>query len=261
MKDMLVTKSKMLDRAINSMLVFKKPSLFNARGENWKKHRELASPAFSDESLKKILETQMRNITLNLTQKWKELKKETEIDVSKEMKLFSFDVITSAGFGVELKSVQKNDDTFVKLVDKNFNFILFQSIFGRALISIPLVFKKYWDVSKFFARFLTATKAVKLWRSFLAKTVESRRSEVKELGNKFNKNDLLSRLMVAVDDEYKQFDDEELMANCGTFMSAGMVGNLRISNLPFCRIPHPQHLLMLCTSWQCIQINKKKLKK
>lgn len=234
MKEILVTKNKKLARAADALVAFKKQSLFSSHGKVWKKHRELASPAFSDTNLKKVFETSVREVIFQLRDKWKStIKEETEINVTKEMKRFTFDVISSAGFGVEMKALEKSDDTYIDLIDNAFYIGLLHSLWGK-IINLPLVFKKYWNVSQQLVQLMK--KALYRWKSFLQETVESRREESEKLGSKFNKHDLLSRLMTAVDEQYQQFDNEELLANCHAFMSAGMVCHFGKTKFTF-RIP------------------------
>lgn len=125
----------------------KKPSIIEADGELWKKHRELATPAFSDVNLKRIFENLFPQKAQILKEKWmKKLENKSEIDIniSMECKRLTFDVIASAGFGVETGCLL-NDSDFPALVDKLLTRALLFLILGK-LAKLPLIFKKYWDV-------------------------------------------------------------------------------------------------------------------
>jgi cytochrome P450 len=71
-------------------------------------------------------------------------------------------------------------------------------------------------------------QAQKQWTEFLEQTVSARREEVKRLGDKFQRNDLLSRLMTASDDKYKSFDDQEVLSDSSVFMMAGTFTEQRV---------------------------------
>lgn len=99
--------------------------------------------------MKKIFESFVRNLTNVLKDKWEKQVdngKQVEIDVTMEMKRLTFDVITSAGFGVELDCLKNSDDRLASVVDKVFSLVMIGVTLGN-LARIPLIFKKYWDVS------------------------------------------------------------------------------------------------------------------
>lgn len=192
---------------------YSKPDMFISDGKIWRRHRELASPAFSDKNLKFIFEDHVQKITTVMKEKLMKYlgdKKSVEVNFSDESKLLTFDVITTAGFGRELDVLKNSDTTFTQILEKLFFLRGLTVFFGNIIrLFLPLVPSYMHAVNK--------------WMNFVSETVTKRRDEVKLKGSKFHKNDLLSLLMTAQHDEYIAFDDEELKADISLFMAAGMV--------------------------------------
>lgn len=88
------------------------PNVFTSMvNEHWHRLRKLISPAFSDKSLYAIFETSMQSQADVLVEKWmREVEAAGErgalVNVSDDMAYYAMDVITSAGFGEDVRAVK-----------------------------------------------------------------------------------------------------------------------------------------------------------
>jgi cytochrome P450 len=215
-KQILVTDWKKYGRdpVLQQNSLFKKVSLFGLNpGDEWKRHRSLLSPSFSNINLKKEFETSIDKITNNLMEHWSKFAdKNGEIDASQDFGALTLDAIGISGFGKEFKSIENQDKKYTNLIDQLFKSLIFGAILPKFVLSLPIPFlKKIFDSRE-------------SWKVYLRDIVEVRKNELEKSdkeGYSFEKTDLLSKMMKSPIKEENPFDDDELLAEINTFVAAG----------------------------------------
>jgi cytochrome P450 len=87
------------------------PNIVATEGPEWKRHRELANPAFSDANIRLVADATAR-LSNNLCTLWKnKLSNYNSITVSVDpfMRDITMGVISEAGFGVKIENVLEED--------------------------------------------------------------------------------------------------------------------------------------------------------
>jgi cytochrome P450 len=206
----LVTKSKRFQKSPEishvASSLFGDTNVFSSTGgEEWKKHRTLSNPAFSDSNLISIFSSHIiPEIQIFKNYVKENISKGTnEINLTNTFASLTFDIISNAGFGFDSATLTSGD---TKLLDYSNN--LLGSI--NTLVAVPPFMRKW------ILKLGTGTN----WINFITKMVTSREKEVNQLKDEFDKNDLLSRLITARDEDSK-LTTSELISNAGVFMIAG----------------------------------------
>jgi cytochrome P450 len=209
-KQILVTKSKRFQKSPEvsnvASSLFGDTNVFSSTGgEDWKRHRTLSNPAFSDSNLISIFSSHI----IPQIQTFKNYVKENiskgtnEVNLTNAFACLTFDIIANAGFGFDSSTLTSGD---TKLLD--YSNALLGSI--NTLIAVPPFMRK-WILKLGIGNY---------WIDFITNMVNSREKEVNQLKDEFDKNDLLSQLITARDENAK-LSTSELISNAGVFMIAG----------------------------------------
>jgi cytochrome P450 len=204
----LVTKSKKFQKSpeISNSLLFGDTNVFSsAGGEVWKRHRTLSNPAFSDSNLISVFSSHI----IPQIQTFKNYVKENvskgtnEINLTSSFGCLTFDIIANAGFGYDSSTLISGD---TKLLD-----------YSNALLAS---INKFIFVPPFMRKWILKFGLGNKWIDFITDMVNSREKEVNQLKDEFDKNDLLS-LLITARDENAKLSTSELISNAGVFMIAG----------------------------------------
>ncbi|XP_001512909.3 cytochrome P450 3A4-like [Ornithorhynchus anatinus] len=194
----------------------------SAEDEHWKELRTLMSRTFTSGKLKEMLpimthygEVLVRNI-------WRKAEKNENVTVKDYFGAYSLDVITSTSFGVDVDSLNKMNDTFVKEIKKISSIDFFSPLF--ALIStfpfmIPLL--KLLNINLF------PNDSVEYFKRFLHKVKERRHQD-----NQQHRVDFLQLMLDSQNPKegskgkggsssWKGLSDAELLAQAFAFIFAG----------------------------------------
>lgn len=214
-KEVLVTQTKKFwkGETVRKNNIFEKPNVFNADGEEWRRNRNLMTPAFADAPMSDILTTSFDKITEELIHEWRQ--KGSIANVWSEMGKLSLKVISQAGFGFHFE----NQTTF------QFEGVLgavneiFQTASLRFLLPKKLfqVLTNVLSVVPIFAKF---NRSSAYWKSFVNYVIQEKTKNRDEL-EQLDPSSVLSRMVTAQDSTDGQFDEEDLRSNSHVLLVAG----------------------------------------
>ncbi|OVA04880.1 Cytochrome P450 [Macleaya cordata] len=178
--------------------------LVTNRGEKWAKSRKLADHAFHAESLKGLVPTMITEVEIML-ERWKHHEGK-EIDVSKEFRLLTAEVISRTAFGsnyVEGKNIFEILMKLISIFSRNFNKLKFPGIRTRDDIE--------------------SDKLEEEMRNSILKIIKKREERMKMGDLDGYGNDFLGLLIKAnhEEDESKRITTQDMIDECKTFYNAG----------------------------------------
>ena len=184
-------------------------------GDRWKKLRATMSPTFSSGKMKhmfEIVHEQAKNFVVHCE---KFYDKKEKFDIKESFGRYTMDVIASSAFGIECRSLQKENAIFATMAEKMFStsikqvvktFIIF--FFPRLANIIGITF---------------STEALYFFRDVCKQTTAERRKN----GN--NRGDFLDLLLIEQEKQKESFDetkdykitDNTILAESSLFFIAG----------------------------------------
>ncbi|XP_050204271.1 cytochrome P450 86B1 [Mercurialis annua] len=195
--------------------------IFNADGELWKDHRQIAkiemhSSRFVDHSFRTMRDLVHLKL-LKLTEKF--VRSGNSFDFQELLLRFTFDNICTAAFGVDpgCLNLDLPEVPFAKAFEEATELTLF-----RFLVP-PFVWKPMKFLGIGFEKKLKS--AIDIVQEFADETVKNRKNQLIKLGNLNDHSDLLSRLIdIAYSENVKnklRFPDEYFRDFCVSFILAG----------------------------------------
>lgn len=107
--------------------------VFNAEGEQWKKHRALTAEALNVKNVRSFFPT-LQKMTKRLHSRWtKVAERNSAIDVQKEMIRYTVDITTNIAFGYDVNTLEKDGDIIQNHLDK-----IFPMINSRITAPVPM---------------------------------------------------------------------------------------------------------------------------
>lgn len=179
-------------------------NLFMSDGQDWKRHRDLLSPSFSDKSLADIFE---KNILTQIPALIHEVRMSTFVNVSELFNLFSFDIICKAGFGYDMKALKNKDHTTLEMTEILLSQDFFYYIIPEILWPLLKIFP--FNLVPWFKLYFNNLKS---WGDFIGNVVDSKTDE--------DSADLLTRMKNAVLDG-DRLNRNELIADSNVMLVAG----------------------------------------
>jgi len=151
-KEVLVTKKDIFQKpkTMYTLLKFWGSNILVSEGDEWRKHRRLADPAFSDANMKLVASSTV-SVTNRLVTVWNKLlndKEETVIGPHVYTKDLAMGVISEAGFGLKIDDLfepQRQDDNS-QMSFKNALMLSISGLAHKAFLSTFIFrtfFKKY----------------------------------------------------------------------------------------------------------------------
>lgn len=214
-KEVLVHQSKKFrkTKALLKNRMFKKANVFNGDGEQWRRHRTLMNPAFTEQSLHQMLESDFHTITEQLIEGWK--KRDCIESTIQEMGNMSLRVIAKVGFGFDLDAHEK---------EYSFNSIsnAVNDVMSTSPLRTFLPQSVFHILSKM--NFISIVKkmntASSTWLGFLDFVIR-RKTSLKNLDDDEDKRSILYRMIEATRSEANDFDEEDLRTNSHVVLIAG----------------------------------------
>ncbi|KAL9641722.1 hypothetical protein ABK040_007399 [Willaertia magna] len=217
LKEIYVTKSQYFAKPIQEY------NCFNILGLNilsvldtdeWKKHHKVCAPAFSNKSYEHMCEVAVQSCNLLFEQKWESaIKKNNSFELEPvDFYNVTLDILGKAGFGTDL-SLFSNDNSGLAFRN-SLEVILHKGILLRRFVENKLLLKAIeGPLFKFEEQYNYA-------RDTLERIIEKRTKELSS-DESFERNDLLSLLVKANNEEQHILTSDELKSNALIFSLAG----------------------------------------
>lgn len=93
-------------------------SMFNARGERWKRLRAIVNPAFSDLKLRSMFPL-VKNSVDAFMEQLEAVPHDQAIDIFHLFKRLTLDIIGECAFGISLDTLRTKEDTLIEKVTNN----------------------------------------------------------------------------------------------------------------------------------------------
>jgi cytochrome P450/nitrite reductase/ring-hydroxylating ferredoxin subunit len=185
--------------------------LFSAEGEQWRRHRHLATRAFDVRHLRDFFPTMIR-VTQRLHRRWLRCaEQQTPLDVQKELMRYTVDITTNLAFGYDMNTLEQEGDRIQQHIERIFPKIAYRTF-------MPV---RYWNTVKLPADRALETSLAEL-RVSIDQFIESARQQLAENPDlRERPQNLLQALLAAQADEEIAFSDLEIYGNVFTFLLAG----------------------------------------
>ncbi|MCB0163110.1 MAG: cytochrome P450 [Anaerolineae bacterium] len=185
--------------------------LFSAEGEQWRRHRHLATRAFDPRHLREFFPV-MTKVTRRLHRRWQRLAEQASpIDVQKELMRYTVDITTNLAFGYDMNTLEEEGDRIQQHLEQVFPMLAY-----RAFMPV-----RYWNYLKLPADRALADALVEL-RGSIDRFIDHARQQLRENPALTERpQNLLQALLAAQADEDIEFSDLEIYGNVFTFLLAG----------------------------------------
>jgi cytochrome P450/nitrite reductase/ring-hydroxylating ferredoxin subunit len=185
--------------------------LFSVEGEQWRRHRQLATRTFDARHLREFFPI-MTKVTQRLYNRWRQLAAlQSPIDVQKELMRYTVDVTTNLAFGYDMNTLEEEGDRIQQHLERVFPMIAY-----RAFMPI-----RYWNHIKLPADRALENSLAEL-RVSVNQFIDNARRQMAANPTLWEKpQNLLQALLAAQADENIKLSDLEIYGNVFTFLLAG----------------------------------------
>ncbi len=195
-----------IDSVLQEIGIF---GVFNAEGEDWKRHRKLTTESLSLKKVKQYYKTVLKKSEKLLDKLDAYAIQGTTIDIQKEFMLFTVDVTTAIAFGYETNTIEGHNAIFQEHLEQ-----IFIMLNKRNVSPIPLW---KWYKSKKDKQLDESLKSIEhIIYDFINHTK-------KTLKNNFQKQKQPSNFLEAllIENSEGEFNDKEVYGNIFTMLMAG----------------------------------------
>jgi cytochrome P450 len=185
--------------------------LFSVEGEQWRRHRQLATRAFDVRHLRDFFPV-MTRVTRRLHRRWQRMAaQKPSLDAQKELMRFTVDITTNLAFGVDINTLEEEKALIQQHLERIFPMIAY-----RAFMPV-----RHWNYLKLPADRALETSLAEL-RISIDQFIEHARQQLSENPELLERpQNLLQALLAAQADEDIEFSDLEIYGNVFTFLLAG----------------------------------------
>lgn len=185
--------------------------LFSAEGNQWRRHRQIATRAFDITHLRDFFPV-MAAVTKRLHNRWQQLAgQNASFDVQKEMMRYTVDVTTNLAFGYDMNTLEEAEDPIQEKLEH-----IFPMIARRAFMPV-----RYWNYLKLPAD-RALDKAFDELQTSINQFIEHARQQLADDPTLLERpRNLLQALLAAQANENIEFSDLEIYGNVFTFLLAG----------------------------------------
>jgi cytochrome P450 len=186
-------------------------NMFTSDGELWHKHRKTIQPAFTAKELRRLVPNMTEEIQRFIDEIHEESNVTEIVDVSRNLRRLTLDVIGNAGFGVKFRG---KDDKNSEVGD----------LISEILQSINTTVLQPWKkLNPFFVNKVNKSSAV--MKNRILTLVSERRKDIEQskTSTSQDRNDILSVLLESQrnEEESKHLSDQEISDECILFVGAG----------------------------------------
>ncbi len=185
--------------------------LFSAEGEQWRRHRQLATRTFDVRHLREFFPT-MTKVTQRLHNRWQRLAAGgASLDVQKELMRYTVDITANLAFGYDMNTLEEEGDQIQRHLERVFPMIAYRAF-------MPL---RHWNYLK-----LPADRALERSLAELRLSVNhfidnARQQMAADPALWERPQNLLQALLAAHAGEDVELSDSEIYGNVFTFLLAG----------------------------------------
>lgn len=185
--------------------------LFSAEGEQWRRHRQLATGTFDVRHLREFFPI-MTKVTQRLHNRWQQLAaQQSPIDVQKELMRYTVDVTANLAFGYDMNTLEEEGDRIQRHLERVFPMIAY-----RAFMPV-----RHWNYLKLPSDRVLETSLAEL-RVSINQFIDNSRQQMAANPVLWERpQNLLQALLAAQADEDIELSDLEIYGNVFTFLLAG----------------------------------------
>ncbi len=185
--------------------------VFSAEGEQWRMHRKLVMRAMTPEVVKHFFPTLVR-MSERLDQRWDAaVRAGRSIDVPRDLKRFSMDVTSALAFGIDVDTLEHDDDPLQADVEKIFGVMC-----RRTAMPVP-----YWRYFKLPVDRESDAAVARVQAACSRFIAEARRRIAENPDLSAKPANMLEAMVAARDEPGSGFTDTDLIGNVMTILVAG----------------------------------------
>ena len=185
--------------------------LFSAEGEQWRRHRQLATRTFDVSHLIDFFPI-ITKVTQRLYHRWQKLlDQQAPINVQKEMMRYTVDITANLAFGYDMNSLEEKGNYIQQHLERIFPMIAY-----RAFMPV-----RHWNYFKMPADRALEVSLIEV-EAAVNQFIENARNQMAENPVLWERpQNLLQALLAAQADEKIELSDLEIYGNVFTFLLAG----------------------------------------
>ena len=183
--------------------------IFNAEGEDWKRHRKPIAEALNMQHVKAYYPIVLDKVN-NILEKFKSYAEDNKaVDVQKEFMLFTVDITTEIAFGHKLDTINDRTNNFQKHLE-----VIFPMINERVTAPLPI-----WRFIKR-KKDKALLKSLETIKKIIHQFIDESKNKIKENSKlREQPSNFLEALLVA--NEASSFTEDEVYGNIFTMLLAG----------------------------------------
>jgi cytochrome P450/nitrite reductase/ring-hydroxylating ferredoxin subunit len=185
--------------------------LFSAEGEQWRRHRQLATRTFDVRHLRDFFPI-ITKVTQRLHKRWHQrAAQQAPIDVQKELMRYTVDITANLAFGYDMNTLEEEGDRIQRHLERVFPMIAY-----RAFMPV-----RHWNYLKMPADRALETSLAEL-RVSINQFIDNARQQMNANPSLWERpQNLLQALLAAQADGEVELSDLEIYGNVFTFLLAG----------------------------------------
>lgn len=184
--------------------------VFVAEGEHWARQRRMVMASFAPQQVRSYFPALLK-VAQRLRGRWQGAAERTEaIDLQAELMRFTVDAIAGLAFGVDVNTLQSDDDVIQRHLDK-----IFPAIWRRAHAFVP-----YWQVVKL-PRDRALDESMRVVNAAIRGFMAQARVRLQDPERRAAPQNLLEAMLVAADAPDSGMSDEDVAGNVFTMLLAG----------------------------------------
>lgn len=188
--------------------------VFVAEGEHWARQRRMVMASFAPQQVRTYFPA-LLNVSHRLRARWLGMAQagqgvSGDIDLQADLMRFTVDAISGLAFGVDVNTLQSNDDVIQRHLDK-----IFPTIWRRAHALVP-----YWQVVKL-PRDRALDESMRVVNGAIRDFMAQARVRLQDPERRAAPQNLLEAMLVAADAPDSGMRDDDVAGNVFTMLLAG----------------------------------------